>query len=120
MHGLVPCRWLAVTRAGLSSLSTLALLGAPTLHTSAFVPVIFFILPRMNTDMLVSVGDREADIYELFHAALNDPQGPKLLVRASHNRLLADEQSKLLEYVAGQALSGKQVVRVCHEKSVAY
>jgi len=26
-HGSVPCQWLAVTRAGLSSLPTLALLG---------------------------------------------------------------------------------------------
>ena len=61
---------------------------------------------------LVSVGDREADIYELFHAALSDPQGPKLLVRAAQNRLVADEQGKLLEYVAGQASSGTQVVTV--------
>ena len=43
--------------------------------------------------------------------------GPKLLVRASHNRLLADEQSKLLEYVAGQALSGKQVVTVPRKRN---
>src|SRR5437899_116706 len=32
--------------------------------------------------MLVSVGDREADIYEFFHLALSDSKGPKLLVRA--------------------------------------
>ena len=67
---------------------------------------------KCKDTLLVSVGDREADIYELFHAALNDPQGPKLLIRASHNRLLADEQGKLLEYVDGQAVSGKQVVTV--------
>ena len=67
---------------------------------------------RCKDTLLVSVGDREADIYELFHTALRDPHSPKLLVRASHNRLLAGEQGKLLEYVAGQALSGKQVVAV--------
>jgi hypothetical protein len=36
--------------------------------------------------MLVSVGDREADIYELFHEAAQDPCGPKLLVRAERTR----------------------------------
>lgn len=36
--------------------------------------------------MLVSVGDREADISELFHEALSDPSGPKLLVRAEKSR----------------------------------
>ena len=34
----------------------------------------------------VSVGDREADIYELFEEAVAHPKGPKLLVRAEHNR----------------------------------
>jgi hypothetical protein len=36
--------------------------------------------------MLVSVGDREADVYELFHEATQDPSGPKLLIRAARNR----------------------------------
>jgi hypothetical protein len=67
---------------------------------------------RCQDTLLVSVGDREADIYELFHAALSDPHGPKLLVRASQNRILSEEQDKLMEYVAGQPSSGKQVVAV--------
>lgn len=67
---------------------------------------------RCKDTQLVSVGDREADIYELFHAALQDPHGPKLLVRASRNRLLSEEQDKLMEYVAGQPLSGTRVVAV--------
>ena len=44
----------------------------------------------------VSVGDREADIYELFaHAEQQGEEGPKLLVRATHNRILKEEQKKL-------------------------
>lgn len=36
--------------------------------------------------MMVSVGDREADLYELFHEAAQDPSGPKLLIRAERTR----------------------------------
>ena len=61
---------------------------------------------------LVSVGDREADLYELFHLALADPQGPKLLVRAQHPRVLAEEQGPLWEGVASQPLAGIQEIRL--------
>jgi hypothetical protein len=46
--------------------------------------------------MLVSVGDREADIYELFHEAAKDPSGSKLLIRAerARNRKVIDEDKK--------------------------
>jgi len=67
---------------------------------------------KCQDTQLVSVGDREADIYELFHTAISDPHGPKLLVRAAQNRLLSEEQDKLMEYVAGQASSGTQVIAV--------
>jgi len=36
--------------------------------------------------MLVSVGDREADLYDLFHEAAQDTSGPKLLIRAERTR----------------------------------
>jgi len=36
--------------------------------------------------LLVSVGDREADVYELFSEAAQDPSGPKLLIRAERTR----------------------------------
>jgi hypothetical protein len=36
--------------------------------------------------VLVSVGDREADIYELFYEAIRAPRLPKLLVRAERTR----------------------------------
>ena len=67
---------------------------------------------RCKDTLLVSVGDREADIYELFHTALCDPHSPKLLVRASQNRLLSEEQDKLMDYVASQPLSGTQTMKV--------
>ena len=72
---------------------------------------------RLGSDTtLVSVGDREADIYELFHLALSDRKNPKLLVRAEHNRLLADGQGKLHEYISSQKLSGIQKIRVPRKK----
>jgi hypothetical protein len=62
--------------------------------------------------MLVSVGDREADIYELFELAGENPDGVQLLIRAEHNRLLADGQGHLWDYVRKQVLAGTQLVRV--------
>lgn len=44
---------------------------------------------------LVSVADREADIYELFGEAAQDPNAPKLLIRAKHDRALEDEAARL-------------------------
>lgn len=48
---------------------------------------------------IVSVGDREADIYELFALANKTPKAPYLLVRARHDRKLAEEQGQLLEHL---------------------
>lgn len=61
---------------------------------------------------LVSVADREADIYEFFHLALRDPIGPKLLVRAEQDRLLADGQGHLWPVVASQPVDGIQEIHV--------
>jgi len=61
---------------------------------------------------LVSVGDREADIYELFHLALENPSGPKLLVRAEQDRLLADGQGHFWSMVEQQARAGIQQLQV--------
>jgi hypothetical protein len=67
--------------------------------------------------MLVSVGDREADIYELFHLALEDPKGPKLLVRAEQNRALADGQGHLWPLVEQQPLSGMRKILLPRRKN---
>jgi Druantia protein DruA/Transposase Tn5 dimerisation domain/Transposase DNA-binding len=61
---------------------------------------------------LVSVGDREADIYELFHLALEKSSGPKLLVRAEQDRLLADGQGHLWTIVQQQPRVGLQQLHV--------
>jgi hypothetical protein len=62
--------------------------------------------------MIVSVGDREADIYELFQLALESPQGPKLLVRAEQDRLLGDGQGHLWPFMRQQPLAGIQEIRI--------
>lgn len=62
--------------------------------------------------LLVSVGDREADIYELFHLALENPSGPKLLVRAEQDRLLADGQGHLWSRMQQQASCGIQKIQI--------
>lgn len=67
---------------------------------------------RCPNTTLVSVGDREADIYELFHLALNDPSGAHLLVRAEHNRQLAEEQGLLWEQIAAEPVAGIEVLSV--------
>jgi len=61
---------------------------------------------------LVSVGDREADIYELFQQALADAQGPALLVRAEQDRLLAAGQEHVWPWLEQQAAAGVQEIRV--------
>ena len=47
--------------------------------------------------MLVSIGDREADLHEFFHEALKDPCGPKILVRAERTRNRKVEQGNSKE-----------------------
>ena len=51
---------------------------------------------------LVSIGDRESDIYELFLEASKDPEGPKLLVRAEKTRNRKVDQEFLWDFMARQ------------------
>ena len=67
--------------------------------------------------MLVSVGDRESDIYELFILAHNDPKGPKLLVRAEHDRLLAEDQGHLWDKLEMEPVSGIKEVHIPRQKN---
>jgi hypothetical protein len=67
---------------------------------------------RLPATTLVSVGDREADLYELFVAAVSQPGAPKLLVRAERDRLVADGQGHLWAQVESQPSAGLQALRV--------
>lgn len=60
---------------------------------------------------IVSVADREADIYELF-ALRTDLKGIELLIRAESNRMLKDEQESLWEYMAKQPCQGIQEIQL--------
>lgn len=66
---------------------------------------------------LVSMGDREADIYELFEEALRDPDGPKLLVRAKHDRKVQDEQERLFEAIRAKPIAGYQPIQLPRQKN---
>jgi len=68
---------------------------------------------------LVSVGDREADIYELFQEAWADPHGPGLLVRAEQDRLRADGQEHLWPWLERQPAAGVQEIRVPRRGALA-
>jgi hypothetical protein len=56
---------------------------------------------------VVSVGDREADIYDLFEMAQRTEHGPQLLVRARHNRALANEQQRLWSTLKARPVAGQ-------------
>ncbi len=71
---------------------------------------------RLTQTTLVSVGDREADVYELFQFAKSRPEHPKLLVRAARNRALSDDQKYLWEYVEAQPVAGVQELQVPRRK----
>lgn len=59
---------------------------------------------------VVSVGDREADIYELFALAHQTQNAPLLLVRAQHNRKLLEEQGRLSDHLSECPESGIQEI----------
>jgi len=74
---------------------------------------------RCPATTVVSVSDREADIYDLFAEALAHPTGPKLLVRAKHNRQLQNEQQRLWETMQARPAAGIQVLPVPRQGSRA-
>jgi len=65
---------------------------------------------------LVSVADREADIYELFEQAQHTPGGPDLLIRANRSRArrvaAADEIPLLWAHVGAQPQAGALALHI--------
>jgi hypothetical protein len=61
---------------------------------------------------LVSIGDREADIHELFVWGTEKENRPALLVRAERKRLLDDGQGELWPHVFAQPVAGELEVKV--------
>ncbi len=72
---------------------------------------------RLPETTVVNIGDREADIFELFVLALQDKQGPKLLVRAMHNRRVKAEQYLLWPLLEAQRVAGIQTIQVPRQGS---
>lgn len=57
---------------------------------------------RCPDTTVISVGDREADVYELFAEARRRPGMPELLIRAEQNRRVNEEQPHLWAHVEHQ------------------
>jgi hypothetical protein len=68
---------------------------------------------RCPETLLVSVGDREADLYELFHEAMiENPNGPALLIRAAQDRRVAGEHKLLWQTLESQVLAGIKALQL--------
>ncbi len=67
--------------------------------------------------MLVVMGDRESDIYELFLEASKVSDGPKLLVRAEKTRKRKVEQEFLWDFMAKQKVAGSLKIHMSHRGS---
>lgn len=71
-------------------------------------------------NLVVSVGDREADVYELFVQAQQRPKAAKVLVRARQARRLAEEsaeQTELWQTVRQSPKAGEIELRVPRQKN---
>jgi hypothetical protein len=67
---------------------------------------------RCPNTRFVGVGDREADIYELFVWSQAEAGRPALLVRAEKDRLLSQDQGHLWEAVAAAPLAGTLELKI--------
>jgi len=72
------------------------------------------VAPLCPDTLLVNIADREGDLYELFVQALSVPKPSKveLLVRARHDRKLADTSATMWQEVARQSVAATLSVRV--------
>jgi len=61
---------------------------------------------------LVSIGDRESDIYDLFELAQQTPDAPGLLVRSDKSRNRKVEQEYIWDYMAKQEIAGSLKIHI--------
>ncbi len=73
------------------------------------------IAPQLPHTTLVSIGDREADLFELF-ALAQDPQSPRLLVRANRGRqrqVMTDDQlTTWWDHLGGLEVAGRLALQL--------
>lgn len=67
--------------------------------------------------MLVSIGDRESDIYELFLESAKEETGPELLIRAEKSRNRKVEQEPLWNFMQKRQIVGSLQVHIPHSGS---
>jgi hypothetical protein len=63
---------------------------------------------------LISMGDRESDIYELFAEAIKTPDAPRLLIRADKARQRKSDQQYLWDLMAQQPVAGSLKIHIPH------
>jgi hypothetical protein len=61
---------------------------------------------------LVSIGDRESDMYPLFLEATKDPEGPRLLVRAAKNRQRKVGEERLWTHMRKRAVAAQLAIDI--------
>lgn len=62
--------------------------------------------------VLVSIGDRESDLHDLFAEAVKDPRGPGLLVRAEKSRNRKVGQQFLWDFMLQQDVAGSMKIHL--------
>lgn len=72
---------------------------------------------QLPDTMLVNISDRESDIYEYFELATRNEHGAKVLVRATHNRLVEHPHKYLWDVMANQRISGTLTIEVPRQKN---
>ncbi|MFN0314461.1 MAG: IS4 family transposase [Burkholderiales bacterium] len=63
---------------------------------------------RCPDTLVVSVGDREADVFELFDLARTLPHAPRLLIRAQQDRRVGQAHERLWAHMGAQPIAGYQ------------
>jgi hypothetical protein len=72
---------------------------------------------KLPAQKVIMIGDREADLYDLFVLADSCLEGPELLIRSCHNRKIVDEEhEQLWQKLAGQPLAGQMEVKLSRQK----